>query len=155
MYLHVSACIMYVTACIHMYNVYVCMYYLYVFVCIDVYISRCLNIMNLVCAFAVLQWLHAHLWSWSCNEYHQSTCQRMLAISGACATVTAPWAQGAPCSTSTPGPWFGRLTTRQWHAEKWKINFVSECCTRVLLCSCRHISCCSTFSGCFAATYPT
>jgi hypothetical protein len=50
------------------------------------------------------------------------TAATLRAICVACATVRAPQALEAPCSTSSPGAWFSQWTTRRMPTEKWTIN---------------------------------
>ncbi len=67
------------------------------------------------------------------------TAARLRAIL-ACAIVRAPHAREAPCSTSTPGPWFCHWTTRRMSTEKGTINKLfaktkCPCVPLLMLCS--------------------
>jgi hypothetical protein len=55
---------------------------------------------------------------WKCTAARMHT----ICASGACANVMDPMVQGAPCSTSTPGPWCGQMTSRRLPTKKWVLN---------------------------------
>ena len=76
------------------------------------------------------------------------TAARKRAIHLACATVRDPLALEAPCSTSTPGPWFGQLTTKRMATE----NAIKHFCTRkniVMWCLTSPALHCSAVSWCY------
>jgi hypothetical protein len=102
------------------------------------YLHVCDSICMYMYVFWFICWYEIHdAWQQGC----------MLSVRAPQATVRAPQAQEAPCSTSTPGPWFGQWTTRRMLTEKWTINiFLSE--QSVPVCPCWWcVHCCAVLAS--------